>query len=347
MISSSSSSILRWSLLMFISAYSERESDCLRRIWICLIWSWYFSSRRRAFSSDTSRAFWFSPMAASSSSMTTTRASAFFTHSSARLSSSSIMARDRARLSYFISFSEAILRASLRLMSISSISTSLFIVFDSQCLHDFTMLSASLDMCASFITVVASFSTEMRDSSSRRRTRRFWAFTSSSLSLKSFSASSILRLPQVDVNLLDLDLVVHRLRLPVPARLHDVVRVLGHVRQLHHGRGKLLHRDARLLLEKKNPTVLGVHVLLLVLEVLLGLVHLGRGELELLHDLLHGGVELLHLLAHVSDHHLKLVALLVAVLRLFLMFADLLVQIIRLRLHRLHFLPDGVHGCWC
>ena len=39
MISSSSSSILRWSLLMFISAYSERESDCFKRIWICLIWS--------------------------------------------------------------------------------------------------------------------------------------------------------------------------------------------------------------------------------------------------------------------------------------------------------------------
>merc|ERR1719184_32802 len=192
MISSSSSSILRCSLLMFISAYSERESDCLSLIWICLIWSWYFSSLLLAFSSDTSRAFWFSPMAASSSSMTTTRASAFFTLSSARLSSSSIMARERARLSYFISFSLAILLASLRLMSISSISTSLFIVFDSQCLHDFTMLSASFDMCASFITVVASFSTEMRDSSSRRRTLRFWAFTSSSLSLKSFSASSIL-----------------------------------------------------------------------------------------------------------------------------------------------------------
>merc|ERR1719282_1245520 len=84
-----------------------------------------------------------------------------------------IEARERARLSYFISFSDAILLASLKLMSISSISTSLFIVFDSQCLQDFTMLSASFDMWASFITVVASFSTEMRDSSSRRRTLRF------------------------------------------------------------------------------------------------------------------------------------------------------------------------------
>merc|ERR1712008_178288 len=55
------------------------------------------------------------------------------------LSSSSIMARERAKLSYFISLSEAIFLASLRLMSISSISTSLFIVLDSQCLQPLTM----------------------------------------------------------------------------------------------------------------------------------------------------------------------------------------------------------------
>merc|ERR1719184_311743 len=44
MISSSSSSILRWSLVMFISAYSERESDSFSLMFSCLIWSWYFSS---------------------------------------------------------------------------------------------------------------------------------------------------------------------------------------------------------------------------------------------------------------------------------------------------------------
>merc|ERR1712226_285059 len=115
-------------------------------IWICLIWSWYFSSLLLAFSSETSRAFWFSPIAASSSSITTTLASAFFTLSSARFSSSSIMARERAKLSYFISLSEAIFLASLKLMSISSISTSLFIVLDSQCRQPLTMLSASFDM---------------------------------------------------------------------------------------------------------------------------------------------------------------------------------------------------------
>merc|ERR1712080_686270 len=49
------------------------------------------------------------------------------------------MARDLAKLSYFISLSKAILLASLRLVSISSISTSLFMVLDSQCLQDLTI----------------------------------------------------------------------------------------------------------------------------------------------------------------------------------------------------------------
>merc|ERR1719184_615867 len=130
MISSSSSSILRCSLLMFISAYSERESDCLSLIWICLIWSWYFSSLLLAFSSDTSSCFWFSPICPSSSSILTTLVSAILTLSPARLSSSSIMARERARLSYFISLSVAILLASFKLLSKVSISISLFIVLD-------------------------------------------------------------------------------------------------------------------------------------------------------------------------------------------------------------------------
>merc|ERR1712121_63668 len=159
---------------------------------ICLICSLYFSSLVLAFSSDTSSCFWFSPIAPSSSSIFTTLVSAILTLSPARLSSSSIMARERARLSYFISLSVAILRASFRLLSRVSISISLFIVLLSQCLAPLMILSASLDMRASFITVVASFSTEIRASSSIRRTRRAEAFTSSSLSLNSFSASSIL-----------------------------------------------------------------------------------------------------------------------------------------------------------
>merc|ERR1719260_326659 len=177
---------------MFISAYSDRDSDCFSLMLICLICSWYFSSLLLAFSSDTSSCFWFSPIAPSSSSIFTTLVSAILTLSPARLSSSSIMARDRARLSYFISLSVAILLASFKLVSISSISTSLFMVLDSQCLQDLTILSASLDMRASFIQVLASLVTEPRDSSSSSSTRRDWAFTSSSLSLKSFSASSIL-----------------------------------------------------------------------------------------------------------------------------------------------------------
>merc|ERR1719330_2344506 len=131
-ISSSKSSILRWSLLMFISAYSERASACFSLIRICLICSWYFSSLFLAFSSDTSNCFWLSPMAWSSSSMTTTLVSALLTLSPALLSSSSIIARDRARLSYFISLSAPILFASLMFLSSSSISISLFMVLLSQ-----------------------------------------------------------------------------------------------------------------------------------------------------------------------------------------------------------------------
>merc|ERR1711978_293215 len=67
MISSSSSSILRWSLVMFISAYSERESESFSLMFSCLIWSWYFSSLLLAFSSEISSCFWFSPMADNSS----------------------------------------------------------------------------------------------------------------------------------------------------------------------------------------------------------------------------------------------------------------------------------------
>merc|ERR1711872_489809 len=110
-ISSSSSSILKWSLLIFISAYSERLSACFSLMFNCLICSWYFSSLFLAFSSLTSSCFWFSPIAASSSSMTTTRASAVFTLSSARFSSSSIIDRERAKLSYFISLSWPLLPA--------------------------------------------------------------------------------------------------------------------------------------------------------------------------------------------------------------------------------------------
>merc|ERR1712156_817086 len=192
MISSSRSSILRWSLLMFISAYSDLDSACFRRMLICLICSWYFSSLFLAFSSEISSCFWFSPIVWSSSSMTTTLDSALFTLSSARFNSSSIMARERAKLSYFISLSVPILLAFLILLSNSSITTSLFIVLFSHPLIPFTILSASLDMLASLWTVVASFSVLILTSSSIRTHLRAAAFTSSSLSLNSFSASSIL-----------------------------------------------------------------------------------------------------------------------------------------------------------
>merc|ERR1719429_45235 len=191
-ISSSSSSILKCSLLMFISAYSDLDSACFNLMLICLICSWYFSSLFLAFSSLISSCFWFSPMFCSSASMTPTLDSAFLTLSLDLFSSSSIMARDLAKLSYFISLSAPILFASLMFLSSSSFTTSLFMVLLSQCLHPFTMLSASLDMTASLSTVVASFSTLIRHSSSSSISLLDWLLTSSSLSLNSFSASSIL-----------------------------------------------------------------------------------------------------------------------------------------------------------
>merc|ERR1719429_920529 len=191
-ISSSSSSILKCSLLMFISAYSDLDSACFNLMLICLICSWYFSSLFLAFSSLISSCFWFSPMFCSSASMTPTLDSAFLTLSLDLFSSSSIMARDLAKLSYFISLSAPILFASLMFLSSSSISTSLFIVLLSQCLHPLTILSASFDITANLSTVVASFSTLMPDSFSRRSTRLDCALTSSSLSLYSASNCSIL-----------------------------------------------------------------------------------------------------------------------------------------------------------
>merc|ERR1712083_959682 len=119
-------------LAAVIGGYSDRESDSFSLMFSCLIWSWYFSSLLLAFSSEISSCFWFSPMADNSSSIFTTLSSAILTRSSARLSSSSIIARERARLSDFISLSDAILLASLRFVSRVSISISLFMFLDSQ-----------------------------------------------------------------------------------------------------------------------------------------------------------------------------------------------------------------------
>ena len=66
-----------------------------------------------------------------------------------------------------------------------------------------------------------------------------------------------------------------------------------------------------LLLHEEGAAAGGVDVLLLVLEFLLGLVHLGGGGGHLLHDLLEVGLKLLDLLAGVADGDLELGALVV------------------------------------
>merc|ERR1719208_486485 len=81
---------------------------------------------------------------------------------------------------------------SLICLSRVSISTSLFMVLFSRSLIPLTILSASLDMLASLKMVTASFSVWILNSSSIKTHLLVAALTSSSLSLNSFSASSIL-----------------------------------------------------------------------------------------------------------------------------------------------------------
>jgi hypothetical protein len=53
-------------------------------------------------------------------------------------------------------------------------------------------------------------------------------------------------LPHLLVELLNLDLVVEGLALPLPRRLDDLVRLLAHVRQFHDRRRQLLNADPHL-----------------------------------------------------------------------------------------------------
>merc|ERR1719184_315737 len=76
------------------------------------------------------------------------------------------------------------------------------------------------------------------------------------------------------------------LRLPVTGTLDDVVCLLGHEGELHDSGGELFHGHGGLPLHQDAAPRRCVHVVVLVLELLLGLVHLGRGGGHLLKDLL-------------------------------------------------------------
>merc|ERR1719483_1639325 len=77
------------------------------------------------------------------------------------------------------------------------------------------------------------------------------------VSTNPFSLSSII------IQLLDFDLAVHGLRLPVPAALDNVVSILGHQSQLHNSISKLLHTDSGLLFKKKHSSRLSIHIFFL------------------------------------------------------------------------------------
>ena len=88
-----------------------------------------------------------------------------------------------------------------------------------------------------------------------------------------------------------------------------------------------------------------VDVVVLVLELLLGLVHLGGGGGHLLEDLLEGGLELLHLLAGVPDLDVELVADGVALADVLLIFGVLCIQSIDVELKMSFFLVLHINFC--
>merc|ERR1719150_3615137 len=92
--------------------------------------------------------------------------------------------------SWFCSLSDAIFVVSLKFLSASSISTSLFMVLFSKYLTCFKIASASLEARASLVTVSAKLPSAFLASSSMSMIRRLRALTSSSAFLKFFSASS-------------------------------------------------------------------------------------------------------------------------------------------------------------
>merc|ERR1712029_36828 len=150
---------------------------------------------------------------------------------------------------------------------------------------------------------------------------------------------------EIVVSGLNLDLVVHGVRLPVSAALDDGVRVLGHVGELQDGGGELLNTNSAFLFKKKNTTRLSVDIIIFVFEFLLSLVHLCLRLHQLLHDLLQVGLKLLDFLASITDVCIKPVAVCISISCGFLNFIDLGVHLISLRLYCLHFLPNGVHCC--
>ena len=86
--------------------------------------------------------------------------------------------------------------------------------------------------------------------------------------------------------------------------------------------------DAALLLQQQDSARLSIDVVILVLELLLGLLHLGDGLLQLLHGLLHRALQLLHPLGHVADVSIKLVTHTIGFFCAALQLGYLLVQVI-------------------
>merc|ERR1712210_129762 len=183
MISSSSSSILRGSLVMFISAYSDRESDSFSLMFSCLIWSWYFSS---------------------------------------------LLLRDLQLLLVLADCRQLILN-----------------------LHN--PLLSNLDPLLRALQLV------LHHGQGPGKVVR----------LHLIVRCNPLCLLQVCLQSFNLHLVVHVLGLPVTGTLDDVVRLLGHEGELHHGGGQFLHGHGGLALHQDAAPRGCVHVVVLVLELLL------------------------------------------------------------------------------
>ena len=90
--------------------------------------------------------------------------------------------------------------------------------------------------------------------------------------------------------------------------------------------------DAALLLQQQDSARLSIDVVILVLELLLGLVHLGGRLHHLLHHLLQPRLQLLHPLARVADVRVEPVALAVGVPDALLQVRDLGVHVVTVKL---------------
>merc|ERR1712086_308392 len=151
--------------------------------------------------------------------------------------------------------------------------------------------------------------------------------------------------PQVLVQLLKGDFIVHAGALDGLDLLEDVVSLLGGSGELGDGASKVLLRLLGLLLHEHDPTGKRTDIALhLPVHFVLFLQGLSR-LLELVTGLIKVNLKAVDFFSEVPDVDVGLVGAPVGLLGLVLEALDDGVEAVGLRLEGLHLLPDGVHGC--